>query len=110
MYTSIVFSAEFRRRNPDGVKAYLRAHLAAVRWIDAHPDKARAVLARRLNLSQEVANKVYLTHWPVDARSDPALLDQNQQVLIRYGFLKRSLDTRTLYDETLLTEVLKEKP
>lgn len=110
VYTSIVFSAEFRRRNPDGVKAYLRAHLAAVRWIDAHPDKARAVLARRLNLSQEVANKVYLTHWPVDARSDPALLDQNQQVLIRYGFLKRSLDTRTLYDETLLTEVLKEKP
>lgn len=109
VYTSIVFSAEFLRRNPEGVKAYLRAHLAAVHWIEAHPEQARRVLARRFNLSQEVSAKVRLTHWPVDARSDPAMLDQNQQVLIQYGFLKRSVDSSRLHDETLLTEVRKEK-
>ena len=108
-FASIVFSAEFRRRNPEGVKAFLRAHLAAVQWINDHPDEARLVLAKRLNLSAEVAKKIKLVRWPVDARSDPALLEQTQQVLLRAGRLKRPVDTRALYDETLLTEVLKEK-
>jgi len=106
---SIVFSAEFRRRNPQGVKAFLRAHLAAVRWINDHPDQARLVLARRLNLSADVGRKINLLRWPLDARADPALLDQTQQVLLSAGLLKRPLDTRALHDETLLTEVLKEK-
>ena len=107
-FGAIVFSAEFRRRNPEGVKAFLRAHLAAVRWINNHPDEARLVLARRLNLNAEVAIKVNLFRWPIDARSDPALNDQTQQVLLRTGTLKRPVDTRRLHDETLLEEVLKE--
>jgi NitT/TauT family transport system substrate-binding protein len=108
-FAAIVFSAEFRRRNPEGVKAFLRAHLAAARWINDHPDEARLVLAKRLNLSAEVAKKVKLVRWPIDARSDPALLGETQQVLLRAGRIKRPVDTRALYDETLLTEVLKEK-
>jgi len=108
-FSSIVFSTEFRRRNPDGVKAFLRAHLAAVRWINDHLDEARLLLARRQNLSAEVAKKINLLHWPVDARADPALLDQTQQVLLGAGLLKRPVDTRALHDETLLAEVLKER-
>lgn len=107
-FTSIVVSADFRRRNPEGVKAFLRAHLAAVRWINDHPDQARLVLARRLNLSAEVARKMNLLRWPLDARTDPALLDQTQQVLVRAALLQRPVDTRRLHDETLLAEVLKE--
>jgi NitT/TauT family transport system substrate-binding protein len=108
VYASIVFSADFHRRKPDGVKAYLRAHLAAARWINAHPDEARLVLARRLNLSAEVAKQANLLHWPLDARSDPGLLDQTQQVLLTAGILRRPIDTHRLHDETLLAEVLKE--
>jgi len=108
-FTSIVFSAEFRRRNPEGVKAFLRAHLAAAKWINDHPDEARLVLAKRLNLSAEVAKKINLLLVPVDARTDPVLLEQTQQVLLRAGLLKRPVDTRTLHDESLLAEVLKEK-
>jgi PAS domain S-box-containing protein len=96
-----------RRRNPDGVKAFLRAHLAAVRWINGNPDQARPVLAKRLNLGEEVVRKVRLLHWPVDARSEPALLDQTQQVMLRTGVQQRPVDTSRLYDETLLAEVLK---
>jgi ABC-type nitrate/sulfonate/bicarbonate transport system substrate-binding protein len=108
VFTSIVFSAEFRRRNPDGVKAFLRAHLAAARWINDHPDEVRLVLARRLNLSAEVVKKVKFLHVPLDARTDPALLDHTQQVLLRAGILQRPVDTRRLHDDTLLAEVLKE--
>jgi NitT/TauT family transport system substrate-binding protein len=108
-FTVNVFSADFRRRNPEGVKAFLRAHLAAVRWINDHPDEARLVLARRLSLSADVARKMNLLRWPLDARTDPALLDQTQQVLLRAGLLQQPVDTRRLHDEVLLAEVLKEK-
>lgn len=108
-FTSIVFSVEYLRRNPDGVKAFLRAHLAAAKWINEHPDQARLLLAKRLNLSAEVATKMNLLRWPADARTDTALLERTQQVLLRAGVLKRSLDTRALHDETLLADVLKEK-
>ena len=108
-YTSIVFSAEFRRRNPEGVKAYLRAHLAAVRWINDHPGDARLELAKRLSFSPEIAKQLNVLRWPLDGRTDPALLEQTQQVLLRAGILKRAIDARTLHDETLLVEVLKEK-
>jgi len=108
-YSTIVFSAGFRRRNPEGVKAYLRAHLAAAKWINEYPAEARALLARQLNLSVEVAAKINLLRFPTDARTDPALLDRTQQVLLGAGLLKQPVDTRTLHDETLLLEVLKER-
>ena len=91
------------------MKAFLRAHLAAVKWINDHTGDARLVLAKRLNLSAEVAKMINLLNWPVDARTDPALLDQTQQVLLRAGLLIRPVDTRALDDETLLAEVLKER-
>jgi ABC-type nitrate/sulfonate/bicarbonate transport system substrate-binding protein len=39
--TGIVSSADFHRRNPAGVNAFLRGHLEAVRWINDHRDEAR---------------------------------------------------------------------
>lgn len=107
-FRSIVFSTEFRERNPEGVKAFLRAHIAAVRWSNPHPAEARLVLAKRLNLSAEVGRKIDLLHVSDDARADPGLFEQTQQVLLRSGLLKRAVDMRALYDETLLLEVLKE--
>ena len=106
--TTILFSADYRNRNPQGVKAYLRAHLEAVRWMNEHPAEVRLVLARHMNLSPDVATKIHLMRWPLDARSDPALRDQTQQVLLQAGQMQRAVDTRRLYDETLLAEVLKE--
>lgn len=108
-FSVIVFSSEFRRRNPDAVKAFLRAHLAAVRWMNDHPDEIRVVLGKHLNLSEEVVKKVHLLLYPLDLRSDAALLDEVQQVLRKAGILHSAIDSRRIYDETLLAEVLKEK-
>ena len=107
--SSILFDSEFRKRNPAAVKAFLRAHLAAVAWINSHPDEARLLLAKRTKISPDVGRLVHLTRWPADARSDHVLNDQSQQVLLQAGLIKRPLDTRALYDESLLAEVLKER-
>ncbi len=108
-FTMIVFSGAFYRNNPTAVKAYLRAHLQAIQWINQHPDEARAILARRLALSEEVSQKIILPYWPLDARNDPALLDNMQPPLVDIGIIKAPIPARQLYDETLLDQVLAEK-
>ncbi len=104
----IVFNADFHRDNPQAVKAFLRAYLQAVQWINLNPDGARAVLTKRLGLSQEVGQKVSLLSWPLDARNDPTLLDNMQPLLVEIGMLKAPIPASQLYDETLLDEVLAE--
>jgi len=105
----IVFSADFYRNNPEAVKAYLRAQLQAVKWIDQNPEKARSVLVNRLTLSPEVGQKMKLPRFSSDGRNDPVLLENMQPVLINAGMLKAPIPANKLYDETLLNEVLKEK-
>ena len=108
-FTVILFSGPFHRGNPQAVKAYLRAHLAAVRWIDDHPREARLLLAKRLSLSRDVAERVSLLRWPRDARNSPELLEKMQRVLVSAELLRAPIPKQRLYDEALLEEVLKER-
>jgi NitT/TauT family transport system substrate-binding protein len=105
----ILFRTDFHRQSPQAIKAFLRAHIEAVAWINRHPDEARAVLAKRLQLSHEVARQVQLPRWALDARNDPDLLERMQPLLVELGLLKAPISARHLYDETLLQEVLAEK-
>jgi ABC-type nitrate/sulfonate/bicarbonate transport system substrate-binding protein len=105
----ILVRTDLYRQQPQAVKALLRAYLEAVRWINRHPEAARATLARRLELSPEVARQVQLPRWALDARNDPALLERMQPLLLQIGLLTALIPARQLYDETLLAAVLAEK-
>lgn len=107
--TLVVFRSRFYRSNPQAVKAFLRAQLQAVRWINQNPEGAQAVFVRRLKLSQEVSQKMTLLRWPSDSRNDPALMEGMQPLLMKVGLLKAPIPASRLYDETLLQEVLAEK-
>lgn len=106
--TLIVCRTRLYRNNPRAIKAILRAHLQAVRWIAQNRENARAIFARQLKLSQEVERRVSLPFWPLDARSDPALLKSIEPILMKSGLLKAPILLSQLYDETLLQEVLAE--
>lgn len=106
----IVVSADLYRTKPDAVRAFLRAHLQAAKWINQNPDSVRSILTKRLGLTEEVSRKVNLLRWPPDARNDPALLESMQPLLVEIGMLKAAIPARKLYDEALLEEVLAEKP
>ncbi len=106
---TIVFSADVCQSNPEAVKAFLRAYLDAVNWIDQNPDDARSILGQRLNLSVEVTQKVKLPLWSLDGHNDPYLLEYMQPVMIGAGMIETQIPASQLYDETLLNEVLSEK-
>lgn len=108
-FTSIVFRAALLRDNPQAVKRFLRAQLEAVNWINRNLGAARLTLARRLDLHEEIGQKIHLLHWPSEARSDPASSESIQRVLMEIGMLKAPIPASRLYDETLLNEVLAEK-
>jgi len=108
-YTANIFNTNIVRNNPGAVKAYLRAHMEACRWIEKNPDAARSILGKKLSLTPEVVKNVRMMRWPPDMRNDPVLLESMQPVLVKAGLLKALIPVQKLYDETLLEEVLKEK-
>jgi NitT/TauT family transport system substrate-binding protein len=108
-FSMIVFRANYYQNNPQAVKAFLRAHLQAVKWINQNEKEARSILVKRLQVSQDVGKKVHLLRWPLDARNEPALLESMQPLLVEIGMLKTPIPAHKLYDETLLEEVLKEQ-
>jgi len=105
----IAFSANLYQNNPQAVKAFLRAHLQAIKWIEDNPTDARLILTRQLSLNPEIGQKIKLLRFPVDGRHDPALLESMQPLLVETGLLKAPIPASRLYDETLLNEVLAEK-
>lgn len=108
--TMIVFRGEFYRKNPQGVKAFLRAQLASLKWMSQNPSQTRSILVKRLDIAEEVGRKMTLPYWSLDARNDPALLEAIQPLLVEIGTVKAPIPARQLYDETLLDQVLAEKP
>lgn len=108
-YTMVVFSARFCRSQPQTVKAFLRAYLQALQWINKNQDECRPILARALNLNPEVTQKMKLLRFSSDGHNDQNLLEGMQPLLIDIGMLKKRIPANKLYDETLLNEVLAEK-
>jgi NitT/TauT family transport system substrate-binding protein len=106
--TVTVASASLREKRPGVVKAFLRAHLAAIRWINHNAGGSRFTLMKYLSLSKNVGEKLRLLRWPLDQRHDSALLNDMQKVLLKVGTLGRSVATKEIFDETLLGEVMAE--
>jgi NitT/TauT family transport system substrate-binding protein len=107
-YSAIVFSTSVVKNNPEVIKAYLRAHIKACRWMEKNPDAARIILGKYLSLTPDVVKNVKMMNWPTDMRNDPVLLESMQPILVDIGLLKAPIPASQLYDETLLNEVLAE--
>lgn len=97
------------REQPDTVRALLAAQLDAVRWIAGHEDEARAILGRRLGVTDEVARRMVLVRFNTDARNNPSQLATIQDRLLSLDPSQRAVAVTSLYDESLLDQVLKER-
>jgi ABC-type nitrate/sulfonate/bicarbonate transport system substrate-binding protein len=107
--TVTVFRAALRQSDPGVAKAFLRAQLQAVKWINNNPTDSRSVLAKYLNLGKSAGEKMRLLDWPMYQRHDPALLQEMHKALQQIGAFKASVPIKPLFDETLLSEILAEK-
>ena len=107
--TMLIFNSGYYRSNPQTVKAFLRAYLDAMEWINKEPGEARLMIGHKLKLSEEVTQKILILRFPSDGHNDPSILESMQQVMVNTGMLKASIPADRLYDEALLVEVLRER-
>jgi NitT/TauT family transport system substrate-binding protein len=107
--TLTVVRAEIYRDQRPGLRALLRAFLAAVAWIDAHPAEARSMTAARLGITDALGQTMAMPRWPLDGRVDRRLLVDQQAILVEAGLLKQVVPADQIIDETLLVEVLGER-
>lgn len=83
VFTMVAFRDDPYRNNPQAVKASLRTHVQAARWINQSPDRARSVLGRSLGFSQ----KFKLPGWPADARTGQWRLAESSRLTVDGSWL-----------------------
>ncbi|MEW2493629.1 aliphatic sulfonate ABC transporter substrate-binding protein [Streptomyces nodosus] len=111
--TNIIVSQTFLKEHPKAVEAVLRASVETNKWINAHPDEAKAAANKQLEtdsgkaLPADVLDPAWKSIQIID---DPlaATLDTEARHAVKAGLLKAPrLDG--IYDLTLLNKVLKDE-
>ncbi|PZH14262.1 sulfate ABC transporter substrate-binding protein [Streptomyces sp. NTH33] len=108
--TNIIVSQKFLEEHPKAVEAVLRASVETNRWINAHPDEAKAAANRRLRTDSGKAlpaNVLDPAWTSLRITDDPLVstLDTQARHAVRAGLL-RSPRLDGIYDLTLLNKVL----
>ncbi|GAA2426045.1 aliphatic sulfonate ABC transporter substrate-binding protein [Streptomyces glaucus] len=109
--TNIIVRQEFLKEHPKAVEAVLRASVETNRWINAHPDEAKAAANEQLEkdsgkaLPAEVLDPAWKS---IRFTDDPlaATLDTEAEHAVKAGLLEKP-DLKGIYDLTILNKVLK---
>ncbi|MGH7388689.1 MAG: ABC transporter substrate-binding protein [Candidatus Rokuibacteriota bacterium] len=109
VYTVLGMRSQFVRERREVTKAVLRAHLDAVAWINANPEQARMLMARRLGISDDLGRRLRLLSWPPDGRHDAVLFSAMQGVLIEIGLVGAPIPASRVFDSGALEDVLGER-
>ncbi|MFD8519175.1 aliphatic sulfonate ABC transporter substrate-binding protein [Streptomyces capillispiralis] len=109
--TNIVVRQEFLKEHPEAVEAVLKASVEANRWINAHPDEAKAAANERLatDTGKALPAEVLDPAWEsIRFTDDPlaATLAVQADHAVEAGLLERP-DLDGIYDLTPLNKVLK---
>ncbi|SBT88945.1 NitT/TauT family transport system substrate-binding protein [Streptomyces sp. DI166] len=108
--TNVIVSQSFLKEHPKAVEAVLRASVEANRWINAHPDQAKAAANAQLaaDTGKPLPADVIDRAWPsIEFTDDPlaATLDAQADHAVAAGLLEKP-DLTGIYDLTALNRVL----
>ncbi|GGR96386.1 MULTISPECIES: aliphatic sulfonate ABC transporter substrate-binding protein [Streptomyces] len=109
--TNIIVRQDFLKNHPKAVEAVLKASVETNKWINAHPDEAKAAANQRLETDSGKAlpAKILDPAWKsIQFTDDPlaATLDTEAEHAVKAGLLEKP-DLKGIYDLTILNKVLK---
>jgi NitT/TauT family transport system substrate-binding protein len=113
--TNLIVNTKFLREHPDLVKKWLATHVDLTDWINSHPAEAKTVLNQQIQketgkalppaVLDEAFGRLQVTYDPIRS----SLLTSAQSAY-EAGFLGKQMpDLSSLYDLSLLNQVLSEK-
>ncbi len=106
----LVSSGNFIENNPELIKSFLRAHLAAIEFIKDNPAKTAEILQKeikkitRQELSLDVINRS-LNRTNITAALDPGVVQELADLSAELGFIKSDSDLTGFIDTTYLEEI-----
>jgi NitT/TauT family transport system substrate-binding protein len=110
----VVVRTEFLNEHPEIVEDFMRAHVELTDYINNNIEKAKDVVNKQINnltkkpLSGDILNSAFsrqiVTYNP-ERQSVLDFVGLSQKA----GYLKTSVDTKDLFDLTILNKILKEK-
>ncbi|MCL3992290.1 aliphatic sulfonate ABC transporter substrate-binding protein [Streptomyces lavenduligriseus] len=108
--TNIIVRQDFLKEHPKAVEAVLKASVETNKWINAHPDEAKAAANQRLETDSGKAlpAKILDPAWKsIQFTDDPlaATLDTEAEHAVKAGLLEKP-DLKGIYDLTILNKVL----
>ncbi|GAB2858957.1 aliphatic sulfonate ABC transporter substrate-binding protein [Streptomyces deserti] len=109
--TNIIVSQKFLKEHPKAVEAVLKASVDTNKWINAHPDEAKAAANKQLEIDSGKAlpADVLDPAWKSITFTDDPLastLNTEAEHAVKAGLLDKP-DLDGIYDLTLLNKVLK---
>jgi NitT/TauT family transport system substrate-binding protein len=112
---SVIVSKKYLKEHPEEVRKFLKAHVNLTRWINAHPQEAKAIMNAQIenvtgrNLPAGVVDEAYSRY---EVTYDPVRdsLMESAGDAYRLGFLGgKEPNLSGIYDLALLNEVLEEE-
>lgn len=111
----VIVSTKFLKEHPDLVKKWIAAHVELTNWINKNPEEAKKLLNEEIkketgkalpqNVLDESLKRIGFTYDPISSS-----LFKSARWAFEQGFLdKEQPDLSSIYNLTLLNEVLKEK-
>jgi ABC-type nitrate/sulfonate/bicarbonate transport system substrate-binding protein len=102
IFSGVYFSNKYISEHPDQVKAFLRGLVRSFDFIKTHEEKARSYLPKYTGVSEDVAKKSALRDLRGRGRESLEMLDKQQELLIKFGFLETKASLNGIVDYSYL--------
>lgn len=85
--SGMIANGNFLTKNPDTVRAFLRANTRASRWGNTHPVELRKIIAKYTGAPYEDIKNMIPAEMSEDGKFLPGMLDRLQSLMIKYKMI-----------------------
>jgi len=102
VFSGVYFSRAYLTGHGEEVRAFLRGLVRSFRFIMEHEKRARTHLPKYTSVPMDVAMRSALRDLTGEGRESLEKLNRQQDLLIKFGYLKEKVSLKDLVDYTLL--------
>lgn len=102
VFSGVYFSDRYLAAHPTEVRAFLRGLVKSFEFISANEQAARRHIPKYTTVSEDVARRCALRDLSGRGRERFEMLDRQQNLMIKFGFLNRKVSLEGIVDYSYL--------
>lgn len=103
VFSGVYFSNKYLATHPKEVRAFLRGLVQSFEFIRTNEKAARRHIPKYTSVSDDVAQRCALRDLSGGGRESLAMLDRQQDLLFKFGFLDRKVSLDGIVDYSYLS-------